>query len=402
MTSSLSFNAFVFAQTFNRQEPKVVLDDLLGSGLTGINLALNYHSSRDFLLRQGPHLEYLQEGFHYYLPNFSSYGENAIKPAQGSYYENNLLLDSISKDASIAGVDLNAWCVYLHNFDLGSRNPTATVTNVYGNQFLSELCPAHPAVREYAIGLSRDLCSRGIKKLLVESVRFHGLMHGEHHERFFLQMSKITEFLLYLCFCKSCTSEFSKRGGDPEGLRNKVKLALDHFIIEGDSWLGLKLSIATLQEILGSEILMYLSSREATVTSLYAEICKVARASGVQVQFLDPSTLLDKDSLQPLNDAWLAGHDAKAIGNLVDIFEPIFFETKLSDIAQVVSHFQKELSSPVAAAVSPMYPFITNKVELLEKVQGLLVCDIKQVDFYLLDVMRKRDLVWISEAITAS
>jgi hypothetical protein len=184
-------------------------------------------------------------------------------------------------------------------------------------------------------------------------------------------------------------------------LRNKVKLALDHFIIEGDSWLDLKLSIATLQEILGSEILMYLSSREATVTSLYAEICKIARASGVQVQFLDPSTLLDKDSLQPLNDAWLAGHDAKAIGNLVDIFEPIFFETKLSDIAQVVSHFQKELSSPVAAAVSPMYPFITNKVELLDKVQELLACDIKQVDFYLLDVMRKRDLVWISEAITA-
>ena len=401
MDNRSSFNAFVFAQTFNRQEPKVVLAELQGAGLTGINLALNYHSSRDFLLRQGPHLEYLQEGFHYYFPNFSSYNESAIKPAQGSYYENNLLLDLISEETRRVDFDLNAWCVYLHNFDLGSRNPTATVTNVYGNQFLSELCPAHPAVREYAIGLSRDLCSRGIKKLLVESVRFHGLMHGEHHERFFLQMSKITEFLLYLCFCNSCTTEFSKRGGDPEALRNKVKFALDNFIIEGDSWLGLKLSITTLQEILGPEILMYLSSREATVTSLYAEICKVAQASGVQVQFLDPSTLQDKDSLHPLDDAWLAGHDAKAIGNLVDIFEPIFFETKLSDIAQVVSHFQKELTSPVAAAVSPMYPYISNKAELVEKVAGLLACDIKQVDFYLLDVMRKRDLVWITEAITA-
>ncbi|NDF02861.1 MAG: hypothetical protein EB067_05430 [Actinobacteria bacterium] len=401
MDSRSSFNAFVFAQTFNRQEPKVVLAELQGAGLTGINLALNYHSSRDFLLRQGPHLEYLQEGFHYYFPNFSSYNESAIKPAQGSYYENNLLLDLISEETRRVDFDLNAWCVYLHNFNLGSRNPTATVTNVYGNQFLSELCPAHPAVREYAIGLSRDLCSRGIKKLLVESVRFHGLMHGEHHERFFLQMSKITEFLLYLCFCNSCTTEFSKRGGDPEALRNKVKFALDNFINESDSWLGLKLSITTLQEILGSEILMYLSSREATVTSLYAEICKVAQASGVQVQFLDPSTLQDKDSLHPLDDAWLAGHDAKAIGNLVDIFEPIFFETKLSDIAQVVSHFQKELTSPVAAAVSPMYPYISNKAELVEKVAGLLACDIKQVDFYLLDVMRKRDLVWITEAITA-
>lgn len=399
MDSRLSFNVFVFAQTFNRQEPKVVLADLQNAGLTGINLALNYHSSRDFLLRQGPHLEYLQEGFHYYFPNFSCYGENAIRPALGSYYENNLLIDSISEEAKKIGFDLNAWCVYLHNFDLGSRNPTATVTNVYGNQFLSELCPSHPAVRDYAIGLSKDLCSRGIRKLLVESVRFHGLMHGEHHERFFLQMSKITEFLLYLCFCQSCTTEFSKRGGDPEALRNKVKLALDQFINESDSWLGLKLSVTTLQEILGPEILTYLSSREATVTSLYAEICKVAHAAGVQVQFLDPSTLQDKDSLRPLDDSWLAGHDAKAISNLIDIFEPIFFETKVSDIAQVVSHFKKELSSPVAAAVSPMHPFIANKAELVEKVAGLLDCDIKQVDFYLLDVMRKRDLDWISEAI---
>jgi len=401
MDSRLSFNAFVFAQTFNRQEPKVVLAELQGAGLTGINLALNYHSSRDFLLRQGPHLEYLQEGFHYYFPNFSSYNESAIKPAQGSYYENNLLLDLISEETRRVDFDLNAWCVYLHNFDLGSRNPTATVTNVYGNQFLSELCPAHPAVREYAIGLSRDLCSRGIKKLLVESVRFHGLMHGEHHERFFLQMSKITEFLLYLCFCNSCTTEFSKRGGDPEALRNKVKFALNNFINESDSWLDIRLSTTTLQEILGPEILTYLSSREATVTSLYAEICKVAHASGVQVQFLDPSTLQDKDSLRPLDDSWLAGHDAKAISNLVDIFEPIFFETKVSEIAQVVSHFQKELTSPVAAAVSPMYPFIANKAELVENVAGLLACDIKQIDFYLLDVMRKRDLDWISEAIAA-
>ena len=206
-------------------------------------------------------------------------------------------------------------------------------------------------------------------------------------------------FLLYLCFCQSCTTEFSKRGGDPEALRNKVKLALDQFINESDSWLGLKLSVTTLQEILGPEILTYLSSREATVTSLYAEICKVAHAAGVQVQFLDPSTLQDKDSLRPLDDSWLAGHDAKAISNLIDIFEPIFFETKLSDIAQLVSHFKKELSSPVAAAVSPMHPFIANKAELVEKVAGLLDCDIKQVDFYLLDVMRKRDLDWISEAI---
>ena len=56
-------NAFTFPYTFFRERAAAVIPQLMDVGFTGINLALNYHASRDFLLRQGPALEYLQMVF---------------------------------------------------------------------------------------------------------------------------------------------------------------------------------------------------------------------------------------------------------------------------------------------------------------------------------------------------
>ena len=85
--------------------------------------------------------------------------------------------------------EVNAWAVYMHNSAIGMANPEATVTNVFGNKFLSELCPINPAVAGYAIGLTKDLVSRGINAITAESLHFHGARHGEHHERFFIAVS---------------------------------------------------------------------------------------------------------------------------------------------------------------------------------------------------------------------
>jgi len=73
--------------TFERGEPFQIISELQEFGLTGLNLALNYHASRDFLLRRGPRLEYLQDGFNYYLPNYSNYTEDSLRPSRSDSYE---------------------------------------------------------------------------------------------------------------------------------------------------------------------------------------------------------------------------------------------------------------------------------------------------------------------------
>ena len=71
--TSVKSNAFTLPYTFYREPAAKVITDLKESGLSGINLALNYHASRDFLLRQGAQLEYLSDGFHYYKVDKSNY-----------------------------------------------------------------------------------------------------------------------------------------------------------------------------------------------------------------------------------------------------------------------------------------------------------------------------------------
>ena len=393
----VEFNTFVLPHTFMRQDPDLVIAELQTAGLTGFNLAFNYHSSRDFLIRQGPQMEYLSEGFHYYLPNFDLYPKGALVPSRNCFYKDNKLLESITSASQQANFKMNAWCVFLHNFAIGSKNKSATITNIYGNHFLSELCPSNPSVRKYVLGLTRDICSRNIKTLLIESVRFHGLNHGEHHERFFLNMSEITEFLLYLCFCKSCTNNFEN--GDAEKLKTQVKNYLDKFLRGSDVLLNKELSIQSLEEILGLEISAYLKSRDKTVTSLYSEIKEIAKEYGVQIQFLDPSIAFDVDSSNPLENAWRSGHDALAISEIIDIFEPIFFDVGAPRINELVSYFRRSLSGRLGAAVSPLYPYVLNQSDFRDKVHALLDCEVRQLDFYLLDVMRRRDLQWISDSI---
>ena len=79
--TSVKSNAFTLPYTFFREPATKVISDLKSNGLTGINLALNYHASRDFLLRQGPQLEYLSDGFHYYKVDKSNYEADAITPS---------------------------------------------------------------------------------------------------------------------------------------------------------------------------------------------------------------------------------------------------------------------------------------------------------------------------------
>jgi hypothetical protein len=392
-------NAFAYTHSFHKGNSKEIISELQSHGFTGINLALNYHASRDFLLRQGPRLEYLRDGFHYYLPNLNYYPQGGLVPHKEDHLGDDSLLRSVISSADEMDFEINAWAVYLHNSAVGFKHPYSTVTNVYDNHFLSELCPSNPGVRAYVLGLSKDLCSRGIKTLGIESLRFHGLRHGEHHERFFLDMSPVTEFLLSLCFCESCASKYDNAGGDSATLKSKVMKALEVFLADSDPWMGVTLSKENLAEILGPEILDYLLMREDSVTSLYWEIKPIAKEFKVRTKFFDPSSLLDETSSTPLDVSWIAGHNYEEMNKAVDIFQPVFYRESPDEIEKLAAHYRGKLTGPIGASLTPMYPFNKNEDDLVEKVRRLRKCGISDFDFYLLDTMRQRDLGWIDAAL---
>ena len=389
-------HAFTFAYTFTRQDPTAVFKELKSAHFTGVNLALNYHGSRDFLLRQGPRLEYLKDGFHYYKPDLSKYPNGAATPTTEDSYGDNKVLDSVLAAAKSEGMKVNAWLVFAHNSAIGMKDPSTTVTNALGNNFLSELCPSNERVQKYFLGMVADLTSRGIDGIVAESLHFHGARHGEHHERFFMELSPTTEFLFSLCFCESCIKSFS---GDGASLKNKVAAALKPFLEDSDPWLDKVVTKSSLKALLGEEILNYLKSREATVTALYKSIHEVTKAAGVKFSYVDQSTLLDMNSSSPLKLSWLVGIDNEGVSKHVDAFLPLVYRKTPSEVEAVAKHYKSSVNCAVDAILRPTYPDSSSASELIEKVAKLNSSGVSEVDFYLLDTWRPRDLQRVAAAL---
>lgn len=392
-------NAFCFPYSFFRQDALEVLEELKNSGFSGINLALNYHGSRDFLLRQGPQLEYLADGFHYYLPNPGKYPENSIRPTASDHLLDNKMLEGVISAAAKLGMDVNAWAVFMHNSGIGKVEPEATVLNALDNRFLSELCPANIRVQNYVYGLVRDLSSRGIKSIAMESMHWHGARHGEHHERFFMELSPTTEFLISLCFCPTCTLNFDKTGGNGAGLKLKVASALAPFLTDTDPWLGKELTREHLAEILGVEILHYLKVREAELATVYQKIFEIASANQVEVSYVDQSTLLDMQSTSPLDLSWLVGIDPDLIKDSLTAFEPLIYRKSASEVGAIYSHYKERLAMRLKPILRPTFPDNLDASTLEAKVEALSNLGAGDIDFYLLDTWRPRDLKWVAQAL---
>jgi hypothetical protein len=397
--SSIKSHAFAFAYTFFREPAEKVIPELKSYGFTGINLALNYHGSRDLLLRQGPQLEYLADGFHYYKSDARAYAKDAYQPALTDQLPSNELLDSVIKVAAANDFKVNAWAVYMHNSAIGMASPEAAVTNVFGNKFLSELCPINPAVRGYALGLTKDLVSRGLNGVVAESLHFHGARHGEHHERFFIELSPVSEFLFSLCFCKSCVANYQITGNDAQPLINKVTGLLNEVFQKQDPWLGKQLSKDLLAEVVGPEILKYLSAREEKLASLYEVVVKVSRAGGSVFKLVDQAPLLDMQSANALDNSWQVGIDNQRIKKIVDRYEPLIYRPDENGVSALAQNYLKNTTTGVTAILRPTYPDSTNRDNLAKKVSSLTSLGISEIDFYLLDTMRSNDLESIKSVL---
>lgn len=395
----INANAFTFPFTFINESAEKVIPELMGYGFSGVNLALNYHGSRDLLLRQGVQLKYLVDGFHYYKCDQSMYEKGALIPAKSSQYSDNKLIETVIKTAKTSDFKINAWAVYMHNSAIGRENPDATVTNVFGNRFLSELCPINPSVLKYAIGLTKDLCNRGISAITAESLHFHGARHGEHHERFFIQMSPISEFLFSLCFCTYCKDNFKDNGFEPDLLANNIKLKLQGVFDSQDPWIGKELSKEILGEIIGPEILDYLNCRENKLAQTYKAIVAVCNSFGVTFKFVDQSPLLDMEAATATENSWQVGVDNMQLKKIVDFYEPLLYRPSADQVAYLAKDYLTHTGKNLTAILRPTYPDSTTTDNLVDKVSKLRELEVSNIDFYLLDTMRKKDLQSISSAI---
>ena len=393
----MSHNAFAFTHSFSPpNNPSVNINKLQDSGLTGINLALNYHASRDFTLGSTPSLRYLEDGAHYYQPDLSKYLTGSIKPSPDDVYQDNSALEKIQEAGRSANFDIDAWAVYLHNSAIGKQNPEAVQINGLGQRLLASLCPSNPSTQGYAIGLTNDLISRGIKSIAAESVHFHGLLHGEHHERYFIELSEISQYLLGFCLCIYCQSAAETAGADAKKLVFEISKALNKLLTEEDLWIGKELNLDNLVSIFGIDIKTWISSQESTLIDLNNKLAKLAHNAGATLRWVGQLPFIDG-----LDQGWRIGINPTELSQVVDVIEALFYCPSTSEIIELAQSYLSRIESPkkITGILRPTYPDNSSQEQLAERVKALEKIGISNIDFYLFDVWRERDLYWIKQAL---
>jgi hypothetical protein len=71
----------------------------------------------------------------------------------------------------------------------------------------------------------------------------------------------------------------------------------------------------------------------------------------------------------------------------------------LNEAKSVAKSYSEFAPGKVVGILRPTYPDNDNAENLKEKVAALRECGISDIDFYLLDAMRPRDLQWIEGSL---
>ncbi|HKZ27680.1 MAG TPA: hypothetical protein VJ086_07295 [Rubrobacteraceae bacterium] len=390
------------------------LDTVLGNvqeraRVDGLTMAVAYHDARDLFPHNPAHkVRYLEGGAVFFRPDESRYEGLRLQPRVAGLVRTSDPLGDLCAAASERGMQVNAWAVFLHNDRLGFTHPECATQNEFGDRYLTDLCPSNPEVRAYACALASDIARYEVSTILAESLHFHGLTHGYHHERYFEELGTIGTYLLGLCFCIHCLEAARRTGVDAEMVHRSVRDELEHRFANGGSSGGSEeLTRDHLASFGGEQLLGYLDARRETVTSLTAEVSAAAGA-GTSVAFLDLSGAEKGFATgHPTGDAaptiaWQMGTDVTALAEVCDTVEATGYAADPDRLSLDLDAYRLLLAdaSRLGLVLRPMPPDCRSADNLVAKVALARERGLKRLDFYHYGFCRLRSLDWIQRSLT--
>jgi hypothetical protein len=300
--------------------------------------------------------------------------------------------------------------VFLHSDRLGFTHPECATQNAFGDRYLTDLCPSNPEVRAYARALASDVARYGVSTILAESLHFHGLGHGYHHERYFEELGTVGTYLLGLCFCIHCLAAASRTGVDAEMVHRSVRDELERWFAGGGPGdeSSEELTRDRLAAFGGEQLLGYLDMRIETVTSLAAEVSDAVGQS-TSVAFLDLSGAEKGFATgRPAGDAaptigWQTGVDVAALAEVCDTMEATGYAADPDRLRFDLDAYRSVLAevSRLGLVLRPMPPDCRSADNLAAKVALVREWGLKRLDFYHYGFCRLRSLDWIRQSFIA-
>ena len=400
---------FAFASDLRHEGMETVLDNVAErAGLGGVTLAAAYHHGRDIF----PHnpvrkVHFLEGGTVFFQPDAARYRGLKLQPRVSRLAAESDVLTDLCRRASARSLRVRAWTLFLHNYALGEAYPDGACRNAFGDLHLTDLCPANPAVRAYVRALSADIAARGVAAVVAESLHYHGLEHGFHHERYFIELGPLGRYLLGLCFCEHCMAAARGSGVEVDGLRNSVQAELERRFEHDPEPEPPELVRERVGSFAGGELAAYLGARTATVTSLVAEAAEAARTEGAGFAFIDLSGAVKGYATgRPEGDAaptigWQFGIDVPSITAACGQVEAIGYaadpERLRFDLAAYRSAIGPE--GKLSAILRPMPPDCDSADNLAAKLAVAREAGAVEAGLYHYGFMRLESLDLIREAL---
>jgi hypothetical protein len=375
------------------------------AGVDGLTLAVAYHHGRDvFPHNPSGRALFLDGDTVAFQPDYSRYGPGIPKPRTSRLAREHDVLDVTTRAAHGSGLEVRAWVVFLHNLAIGAADSDLVVQNAYGDHDLTQLCPANPRVREYAVALTGDVCRYPVQGILAESLYFHPFDYGYHHERDFLGRDGLTSFLLTLCFCRHCTAAGQAVDVDVGSLAMSVRRYLDRALVvsanDGDS--APKLAGDADALIGRPDFVGFLDARSRRVTALWSAVNVAAAAAGVPVFVVDPSgavpdPLAGRAVDQSKGPGWAWGVDLAGLEDGLEV-EAIGYRPTADGVSALLSTYTTRGVRP-ALALRPMLPDCVSADNIRQKVAVARSHAVTTLDLYHYGLAPLQVLDWISEAI---
>ena len=404
----LETSAFAFATDLADEGVETVLTNIQErAGLDGITPAFVYHAARDVF----PHnpkrkVHLLDRGELCFRPDPARYEGLRIQPRVSPVAHEHDVLAETCRAAEQRGLRVHAWTVFLH-FDRPDEYPGCVTRNAFGDPYPADLCPANPDVRAYVRALVSDVARYEVATILSESLHYHGLEHGYHHERYFIQLGARARFLLGLCFCEHCSVAAGRLGVDSGAVRNAVREELERvFAGGGPARHDDELTREELLAIADGELAAYLDARAETVATLVAEATEVAAARGRRFVFLELAGAVKgyatgRPAGSPAAEiSWRVGVDLARLQRVCGEVEVVGYAADPERLRLDLEAYTQHLGDcPAALALRPSPPDCETPENLAAKVRLARELGVARVDFYHYGFVRLEALDWIRAAV---
>jgi hypothetical protein len=405
MRSSL----LAFATDLLDEGLEVVADNVhQRAGAGGITLASAYHDARDVFPHNPRRVVYFQEpGAVFFQPTPSRFSELRLQPIVSQLIGERDLVAGLVSTTRQRGMDANAWVVLLH-VDRGRAIEEFAQRNVFGDPYLTQLCPSNPDARAYARALVADVAARGVDAILVESFHFFPFPHGYHHERAFVEISPLTSFLLSLCFCSSCTAAAAERGVHVPALNAAVQATIRGGFASVPDTVDVE-DQAAVRAMFDGQLGELLDVRTTVVTSLVAELVEAAREANrdSKVVPIDPSGAIKgyaggKPAGAPAPSiSWLLGIDLAELAGVTGAMEVMAYAASPERVLTDLEAYLEVLpdSTELGVILRPLRPDCDGPANLRSKVEIISSLGFDRCDFYHYGLAPLDALDWIRSAL---